>query len=480
MVSVENRKGLSIVDAEIEGDPQQEPPELVLSPDTHSTNPFQWLAHQIKKIMPRRLYARSILIIVAPVVITQCIITYIFFEQHWNTVTRRLAESVAGDIAFVIEMYKTLPDSNAFDALDQTTLRTTSLDIAIMPNQTLPNTEKSSFFSALDRTLRDELAKRVEQPFWFDTTRYPQYVDIRIQLDDDVLRIIAQRERVFAPSGPIFMLWMVGTSFVLLTIAILFLRNQVRPIQNLSEAATRFGKGLETSNFKPYGATEVRQASEAFMEMRDRITRQIEQRTLLLAGVSHDLRTPITRMKLQTALMPHTEELDDLRKDIEEMEHMLEEYLAFARGQGSEAAARTDIGEILQELCDNAKRSGFDVALDLRDSIILSVRRNAIKRCLTNLVDNALRYGDKIAIIAKRIDDVIEIAVDDDGPGIPADKRADVFKPFKRLDESRNLDEGGVGLGLAIAQDVAHGHGGEIELETSPWGGLRATLRLPV
>ncbi len=484
MTSINDSKSLTVIEAEFTEPAPAVSREAEAPPQTEDAPAGatlrQWFAHQIKRILPRRLFARSLIIIVAPVVITQGVVTYVFFERHWDTVTRHLSAGVAGDIAMLIETYEKFPAIRNIEELTTIALRTEGLSIVVMPNERLPTTQKSSFFSVLDRTLRRELAKKLDRPFWIDTTRYPNWVDIRVQLNTDVLRIVAPRERVFAPSGPIFVLWMVGTSLVILSIAIIFLRNQVRPIQRLAEAAASFGKGREVSDFKPTGATEVRRAAESFLEMRDRIRRQIEQRTSLLAGVSHDLRTPLTRMKLQVALMERSAETEALQDDINEMEHMLEEYLAFARGQGGEAATLTDIGMLLNEVGDEMRRTGHSIGIDLRGDLRVPVRRNAIKRCLANLVENAVDFGDKVAITAQRQDGVVSITIDDNGPGIPEDQIEDAFKPFHRLDESRNLDRSGVGLGLAIALDVARAHGGELTLSRSPWNGLRAKLVLPV
>ncbi len=445
------------------------------------SNPFKWVAKRLRQLIPRRLFARSLIIIVAPVVITQGVITYIFFERHWDTVSRRLSEGVAGDISMIIETHETFPGIRSIEQLADLALRTTNLNIAVMENTKLPSRFSPSFFSVLDRTLSQELDKKLlDKPYWFDTTEYPQYVDIRVQLGEDVLRVLAQRDQIFASSGLIFVLWMIGTSLVILSVAIIFLRNQVRPIQQLASAASSLGMGRDVEDFKPHGAMEVRRAAEAFLEMRDRIKRQIEQRTLLLAGVSHDLKTPITRMKLQAAMMQETQELEALKRDLLDMEHMLEEYLAFARGQGSEAPTLTNIELLLDDVVEQVRPGGNEIGLQCTGDLRVSVRRNAIKRCISNLVDNATQYGSKVSIYAERREGLVRIKIDDDGPGIPADKIEDAFKPFNRLDEARNLDAGGVGLGLAIAQDIARGHGGEIELLRSPWNGLRALLKLPV
>jgi two-component system osmolarity sensor histidine kinase EnvZ len=433
----------------------------------------------LKRIMPKTLFGRAVLILLIPMVLIQAIVTYIFFERHWELVTNRLSASVAGDIAMIIRLHEHYPMAE-LDTLGRLAHDTMRLSIAYHPGQKLPDAERTAFFSVLDRTLRRELAKRLDKPFWFDTTRYPNHVDIRVQLDGGVLRVIALRDQVFATSGHIFLIWMVASALVLIFVAIIFLRNQVRPIQRLAYVAESFGKGRAISDFKPSGATEVRAAAVAFLDMKNRIERHIHQRTEMLAGVSHDLRTPLTRLKLELAMMGDTPEIEAMKKDVVEMERMLDEYLAFARGQGGETAQRTDMTVFLSELVDDMRRKGAEIGLTVQGEIAVTVRRHALRRCLANLIENARAFGSRVAVTAHRRGRSIEILVDDDGPGIPEARREEAFRPFHRLDESRNQDKGGVGLGLAMARDIARGHGGELFLTTSPLGGLRAVLRLPV
>jgi two-component system osmolarity sensor histidine kinase EnvZ len=278
----------------------------------------------------------------------------------------------------------------------------------------------------------------------------------------------------------IVVLWMIGTSAVLFVVAMMFMRNQVRPIRRLAQAAESFGKGREVPNFRPGGATEVRQAAAAFIEMRDRIKRQIAQRTDMLSGVSHDLRTPLTRMKLQLAMLGDSTEIAELKADIAEMERMIEGYLAFVRGEGHEAPKETDLAPLLGEIVDGARREGAVIELETEGDLRVAVRPHALKRCITNLVTNATRYGKRVAIHAVRQAESIEIAVVDDGPGIPASRREDVFRPFVRLESSRNQATGGIGLGLTIARDIVRGHGGDIVLQEAPGGGVKASVRLPL
>ncbi|HYG28498.1 MAG TPA: ATP-binding protein, partial [Caulobacteraceae bacterium] len=295
-----------------------------------------------------------------------------------------------------------------------------------------------------------------------------------------VLRVIAPKDRAFATQGHIFVLWLAGATFLLTALAILFIRNQVRAIERLADAADAFGKGADAPAFKPYGAREVRQAAQAFLAMRARIQRHIEQRTALLASVSHDLRTPLTRLKLELALAEPSSRIQAMKTDLAEMEHMIDEYLAFARGEGGESVEVTPLRGLIQEVSEGAARAGAQVSIDVDPELEAPVRPNALKRALSNLVMNAAVHGEQVQIAVRPTPaGGVEIMVDDDGPGIPPDRYEDAFKPFHRLDESRNQNEKGVGLGLAIARDVARGHGGELTLAPSPLGGLRATVRLP-
>jgi two-component system osmolarity sensor histidine kinase EnvZ len=305
-----------------------------------------------------------------------------------------------------------------------------------------------------------------------------------VQVKDGLLRMNIPRQRLVASNVDVFILWMVGSSLVLLGVAILFLRNQVRPIEQLAVAAEGFGKGHAVPDFKPYGAIEVRRAAQAFITMRERIERYVTQRTEMLAGVSHDLKTPLTRLKLELAMMGDSAEVQAIRQDIAEMEHMLNEYLDFARGEGGEEARETDLADLVRDAAAaaaKARRAGPErLKLATESDIRLFVRCHALKRCATNVIDNALKYGKHVDVGLKRNGTHMEILVDDDGPGIPEERREEAFRPFHRLDQGRNLQTGGSGLGLAIARDIARAHGGDIVLRESAMGGLQAAIRLPV
>ncbi|HEX5868261.1 MAG TPA: ATP-binding protein [Beijerinckiaceae bacterium] len=439
---------------------------------------FGRLARWTSGLMPKGLYARSLIIIIAPVVLLQSVIAYVFMERHWELVTRRLSSAVTADIAALIDIYEIYPQDGEGETLARIAADRLGLDIQILKDNELPPPGPKPFFSLLDEALSDELRRQVARPFWTDTVGRSNLIEIRVKLNEGVMRVIARRSQAYASNSHIFLLWMAGTSLVLLGIAILFLRNQIRPILRLAEVAEGFGKGRDIE-FRPRGAREVRQAGHAFMEMKRRIERAIEQRTTMLNGVSHDLRTILTRFKLSLAIVEQTPEVEALKKDIDEMSRMLEGYLAFARGDAGEQAVTTDLRTLLAELQSDAERQGDPTSLEIVGDPMVTVRPDAFRRMLFNLVSNASRHGKRIALSANHETRWLLINVDDDGPGIPPAAREDVFKPFVRLDEARNQDEGGSGLGLAIARDVARSHGGDIVLGDSPLGGLRATVRLP-
>ncbi|MBL8771176.1 MAG: two-component sensor histidine kinase [Phenylobacterium sp.] len=446
---------------------------------------FRVLVRWLKRQLPATLFARSLLIIVLPVALMQIAVTYVFFDAHWQTVTARLSEGLAGDIAWAVESYKEDPTPEAFAKLSERAEESMSLSIALQPGRKLPERRRDppvlleAFFAPIDRSLDRALSERIDAPLWFDTTRYPAYVDIRVGVQGGVMRILAPRERAFATQGHIFVLWMTVATVLLTAIALLFIRNQVRAIERLANAAEAFGRGADVEAFKPHGAKEVRAAATAFLDMRARIQRHIEQRTALLASVSHDLRTPLTRLKLALALAEPNKRTAEMKRDVSEMEHMVDEYLAFARGEGGEAAEAVRLRPLLDAVVEGARRMGAQVKVSADPDLTATARPSALKRALANLVTNAAAHGDRVEVAVRRTTAGLEIVVDDDGPGIPAERREEAFKAFVRLDESRNQNTKGVGLGLAIARDVARGHGGDIHLDSSPLGGLRAVVRLP-
>ncbi|MCW6507043.1 ATP-binding protein [Hyphomicrobiales bacterium BP6-180914] len=440
-----------------------------------------WLATKrlFADAMPKRLYSRALLIVVIPVVLLQCVIAYFFMEKHWQAVTYRLSVALTQDIAALVDLHRSFPPEKGDEILERIAFERLGLDIDILPKQPLPPPLPKPFFSLLDNSLSAEIRKQIGQPFWIDTVGRSSMIEIRIQMDDAVLRVLARRSAAYASNSHIFLLWMLATSIVLLAIAIAFLRNQIKPILRLATAAENLGKGRMVE-FRPSGAVEVRRAGYAFLEMKRRLERSMEQRTTMLNGVSHDLRTILTRFKLSLALIADGPDAVEMENDIDEMNRMLAAYLAFARGDAGEVSATIDMGVLLHELKADAHRQGHAVQLDISGETAVAVRPDAFKRCLANLIGNAQRYGSRIELQAVRDNRFLTLHVDDDGPGIPVEKRDDVFRPFYRLDESRNQDAGGTGLGLAIARDIARSHGGDIILSEAPIGGLRATVRIPL
>jgi two-component system osmolarity sensor histidine kinase EnvZ len=432
---------------------------------------------RIKRFLPRTLEGRTFLILVVPVVIAQMITVYIFFERHFSALSVELSRAVAGDVALLIEGTEKSPHRR--DQIYASAAKTLDLYVEFRPNAKLSPTVEKHWNPLIEPILETALQERISpRPFTIGAYGDDNWVEIRVGLPDGVLDVRSPQRRLFSYTAFVFIAWVIGASLILTGIAVIFMRNQVRPIRRLALAAENFGKGRDTTRLKPAGALEVRQAATAFLTMRDRIRRQIAQRTEMLAGVSHDLRTPLTRMKLQLALLGDGEETEELRADVGEMETMIDAYLAFARGEGGEMPQRTDMAQLLREAVDG--QPGRDrVILEVAEPIELTIRPSAIRRCLGNLIGNALRYGKNVRVGAGWRQRTLAIVIDDDGPGIPLENREDVFRPFFRLEASRNVATGGVGLGLSIARDIARGHGGEIALEDSPMGGLRVVLILP-
>lgn len=432
-----------------------------------------------RRLLPRSLLGRSLLIILLPLVLLQVVSTWIFYDRHYDQITRRLSQYLAGDVGAVVQIIREADDERQLEKAYEFAWRRLWLRVRLLDTDTLSQPSRPWIPSILDEKLTEALAERLDHPFVIDTHSLPRDVWIEVDLGNDVLYVLVPRERLFSETSYIFIMWMVGTSVVLFVVALLFMRNQIKPIRRLAQVSELFGKGIDVSDFKPEGATEVRQASIAFLRMRERIRRQIEQRTAMLAGVSHDLRTPLTRMKLELALLGEGGEVEALNHDIAQMERMIEGYLAFARGEGAEQPRPLDLGDLLRQVAAQARREGAQIDLHVEERLPAVLRREAMRRCLANLVNNATRYGGDLTVTAGRRREGIEILVDDDGPGIPAAQREEVFKPFFRLERSRNPETGGTGLGLTIARDAVRSHGGELTLEDSPAGGLRARIWLP-
>jgi two-component system osmolarity sensor histidine kinase EnvZ len=434
----------------------------------------------LKRYLPKSLYARVLVIVILPIFLMQSFITYVFFARHWDLVSANLSANVAGQVAMITELYRETADPAEREAIAERALRDMDIPIRFEKGDGIPEKNKESFFALYNDTLDRQLDEKLDADFWFNTDSYPAYVEIRVQLSDGALVFLPRRDRVFAVNGPLFVLWLIGATLLLGAIGIIFLRNQVRSILKLAVAAEAFGRGRDAPEYRPSGATEVRKAGLAFIAMRERIKRHIHQRTAMLASVSHDLRTPLTRLKLALAMQPETPEMDALRGDVLEMERMVEAYLNFARDiAAGEDPETIDLGVLLTEIADETARAGRTVPLDIEPDLSIAVRRDALKRAVNNLVSNSLKYADHTWIAARRSDGHVEIVVDDDGSGIDPAQYDEAFKPFTRLDDPRNTALAGVGLGLSVVRDVARSHGGDARLARSPRGGLRAVLRLP-
>jgi two-component system, OmpR family, osmolarity sensor histidine kinase EnvZ len=431
-----------------------------------------------KRLLPRTMFGRSLLIVVMPLVLLQAIAAWIFYDRHWAAVSWRLASGVAGEISLTIEAMRFAGSPTETERLLHRAALATDLRFELRRGARLGLVPPPGQ-ALVEQQLNTALHGRLALPFRIEGFGYLEGVRIEVQLPRAVLRIDVGRDRLYSPTTYIFVMWMVGSSVVLLAVATIFLRNQVKSLRRLAAAADSFGKGLPVPFFKVEGAAEIRRAAVAFLRMRDRIQRQIRQRTQMLAGVSHDLRTPLTRMKLALELLGGDPAVGELRSDVAEMEHMVHGYLDFARGEGAEAPVETDIALLLEDIAAAVRREGRPLTLTTPEECLIWVRPNALRRCLSNLIANAHRYGNHVWLTGLTGAEGIDILVDDDGPGIPPAARERVFRAFARLDPSRNPATGGVGLGLTIARDLARGHGGDVSLETSPQGGLRARLHLP-
>ena len=435
----------------------------------------------MKHFLPKSLFGRSILIIVIPLILLQLVSAFVFYESHWQKVSLRLARGVVGDIAAVIDLLAQNNTPEGRDAVLDLASAHFALEARIIEGDVLANSESiDTAVDSVSSVLLKLMRESIKKPHKIDGNKIDKHIVISIQLSEGVLEVVSNRKRVFSSTTYVFVLWMVGTAMILFGVATAFMRNQVRPIRRLAVAADDFGKGRDNPFFKPEGASEVRQAASAFLSMRDRIKRQINQRTDMLSGVSHDLRTPLTRMKLELEMKFDQNSVQDLKKDITEMEHMLEAYLAFARGEGDENPDLIELGVLIRDVVNLAQRKGTVIDLHIESLIQVSLRPQAFKRCISNLIENADRYAEHVSVRVGLRGSMVEIIIDDDGPGIPEKLREDAFKPFYRLEQSRNPETGGIGLGLSIARDIIRGHGGDISLRESPLGGLRVKLMVPL
>ena len=435
----------------------------------------------LERHLPTGLYSRSLIIVIAPIVLLQTIMAGIILDRHWDNVTKVLGRSLAREIGLITDLYDRSNKSEAaIKDIEFIANKRLRLGLEIIRGDVLPAPIDRTLYSLVDDKMTQYLERETGRPFWINSTAQNGQVEIRVEAEKGLIFLIrTDEERAYAANTGMLLAGMLLSSLVLLIIAVIFLRKQIAPIVELAKAAKSFGMGREVTEFRPRGASEVREAGLAFVDMKSRIARHVEQRTAMLAGVSHDLRTILTRFKLELAFLGDGPKIKPLKEDVEEMQRMLEAYMAFVRGDGGEKTEAVNLAQMFSSVASAVARGKSHVALDVQD-VDVSIKPNAFRRLISNLLGNAVRYANNVKVKGGVENRMLTILVDDDGPGIPAENREDAFRPFVRLDNARNLDETGTGLGLAIALDIAHAHGGEIKLDESPSGGLRAMVQIPV
>ena len=438
---------------------------------------FYGLNKFIKNLLPKRLFYRALLIVAVPVIVIQLIITIVFFDSLWIKTNKGMTRALVNEIKTFIEVY----NNDDYDKSEITNLFSVyqNLNIGFIQDEEFNFIYDERWFSPVDRTLRRELKSRFgSDEYWFNTTNYKELIDLRIKYHNGYFKFLIPKDRLTSSSARIFGLWITVPAFIMIIISLIFLKNQTRPITALAKAAEKFGKGEEIEEFKPSGALEIRQAGLEFDRMRKRILKHLNQRSEMLSGISHDLRTPLTRMKLQTAFVKDKDISSKLTEDINEMEKMLNEYLQFTSSSYVEKDELFNLSELIEQIIK--KYNNEDIAKNLIDRVYYNGRKNLIKRCINNLIDNALKYGKKVNIELTKKSTNIFIKIEDDGPGIPENEYENVFKPFYKIDKGRADAKSSVGLGLSIASDIVRSHGGSIKLEKSKLSGLGIKIFLPV
>ena len=432
----------------------------------------------IKKFLPKTIFFRYLLIIIAPILLLQIILTIVFFDSLWIKTNKGLTKSVAAEINTIIEVYNDKTANKNFEFVKNLFELSLIQEINILKDQSLPFYDSTFAYSLYDQLMDEELAKEIKFPYWYNTRANKDYVDIRIQINKNVLQFIVLKSRVRNSSARIFILWITIPSILLLMISILFLRNQVRPFSILADSAEKFGKGQYVPELKPSGAVEVRKAIIEFEKMKRRILRHISQRTAMLSGISHDLKTPLTRLKLQIEIMNKNHSLDKIKDDVIEMEKMIAEYLDYSSSQEVGASSKFDLSNLMTEIVH--KFNNKNITLKCPVKIYLTGKKQLVKRCVYNLIDNAIKYAGNANVIVKKGTNDISIIVEDDGPGVPDHEKDRILRPFYKLDKSRTMVDGSVGLGLSIVQDIINSHGGKIKInDNSKNKGLKVILSFP-
>ena len=430
----------------------------------------------LKKFLPKRLFYRALIIVAAPIILLQLTISIVFFDSIWIKANKGMTKSLVSEVKTLFDSFDTA-DSETIIFLTNAYKKNFDFVININKSENLPTTRSDRRFSPMDRSLRRELKPIFGNNYWFDTVTYIDLVDLRVRTDDQIIQIFFPKSKIAPSSVRVFVLWITLPSLILILIAILFLRNQTRPIVKLSKAAERFGRGEKVDDLRPSGASEIRKATIEFDKMMKRINKHLNQRSEMLSGISHDLRTPLTRLKLQLAMTDKKDTAKKMASDIDEMEKMLNDYLQYAKSQSEEDYIEININELVLDILENFDRSKYEFKVS--ENVNINGRKNLLRRSLTNIVENGLSFGDKIYVeIKKSVGNAI-VVIEDNGPGLPKKEYENVFKPFYRVDKSRSLNRSGVGLGLSISQDIIKSHGGNILLSESKYKGLAVKISLP-